>query len=328
MIDCVLPALDFISRLISFDPAERPTAEEALAHSWLATYHDVDDEPVCQRPFDRWQTIEELETLEQFRDALVNEVYDCRREVRNFAALSPDADRRSVIDEDITVTETSAPPSGQVSRSISPEDRVYRRPNMSRKASIEPGTIPPSIPENNVAFPGGGDPIVAHSRRSIFGHPSRTNSTYSLKQVAESPAEGQQQEAQAPGQGTGQSAPGKSTVAFPSTGDYVVPARHRTASMYTLAGDVPHDIAGVADVRRLLRTLSTVSIYESGEGHAGGLADIAPIGKYIVQKHRTGDDPVASEMPREIVGGETSESPSAHRETGAGGFEKERRFTL
>ena len=48
--------------------------------------------------------------------------------------------------------------------------------------------------------------------------------------------------------------------------------------------------------RRLLRTLSTVSIYESGEGLAGGLADIAPIGKYIVER----DEGLPSEMPQEL----------------------------
>ena len=68
-------------------------------------------------------------------------------------------------------------------------------------------------------------------------------------------------------------------------------------------------------------------VYESGEGFAGGLADVAPIGKYIVQKHRTGDDPVQSGLPKDLVGGETSESASGsgvHKE----GSEKERRFTL
>ena len=65
-----------------------------------------------------------------------------------------------------------------------------------------------------------------------------------------------------------------------------MPARSRTASTY-----------GYENARRLLRTLSTVSIYESGEGLAGGLADIAPIGKYIVQER---DEALPSEMPREL----------------------------
>ena len=46
----------------------------------------------------------------------------------------------------------------------------------------------------------------------------------------------------------------------------------------------------------MLRTLSTVSIYESGEGLPGGLAEIAPIGRYIVER----DEALPSEMPHEL----------------------------
>ena len=76
----------------------------------------------------------------------------------------------------------------------------------------------------------------------------------------------------------------ESSIAFP-TQEYVVPARSRTASMF-----------GDTATRKLLRTLSTVSIYESGEGLAGGLADIAPIGKFIVER----DEGLPSEMPQEL----------------------------
>jgi len=82
----------------------------------------------------------------------------------------------------------------------------------------------------------------------------------------------------------------KGAIPFPSQGgSYIVPARSRTASM---AGDfIP---------RKLLRTLSTVSIYESGEGVEGGLAAMGPIGKYIQEKKETGADGPVSEMPREF----------------------------
>jgi len=87
----------------------------------------------------------------------------------------------------------------------------------------------------------------------------------------------------------------RNTIAFPSE-MFVVPGRSRTSSLYGGEHTAP---------RRLLRTLSTVSIHESGAGLAGGLADIAPIGKYIVTKN-TEDDP-ASEMPGEFgdEGGQT-----------------------
>jgi mitogen-activated protein kinase 7 len=81
-------------------------------------------------------------------------------------------------------------------------------------------------------------------------------------------------------------------VAFPSHGHgpgYVIPARSRTGS-----------VAGGEVTRKLLRTLSTVSIHESVEGLPGGLAGIAPIGKYIVQKQTTEADAPPSEMPRDF----------------------------
>jgi len=35
-----------LEKLLKFDPAERITVEEALAHPYLEAYHDVEDE-VC-----------------------------------------------------------------------------------------------------------------------------------------------------------------------------------------------------------------------------------------------------------------------------------------
>jgi len=71
---------------------------------------------------------------------------------------------------------------------------------------------------------------------------------------------------------------------------YIVPARSRTGS--TAGGEV---------TRKLLRTLSTVSIHESVEGLPGGLAGIAPIGKYIVEKEATEADAPPSEIPRDFA---------------------------
>ena len=37
-------ALDLLEKLLKFDPATRITVEQALAHSYLAAYHDEEDE--------------------------------------------------------------------------------------------------------------------------------------------------------------------------------------------------------------------------------------------------------------------------------------------
>ncbi|KAK9898530.1 mitogen-activated protein kinase [Cystobasidium minutum MCA 4210] len=42
-----LEALDFLEKTLTFDPKKRMTVEEALAHPYLAAYHDPTDEPEC-----------------------------------------------------------------------------------------------------------------------------------------------------------------------------------------------------------------------------------------------------------------------------------------
>jgi len=44
-------AVDLVKKMLMFDPNKRITVEEALAHEYLATLHDISDEPVCANPF-------------------------------------------------------------------------------------------------------------------------------------------------------------------------------------------------------------------------------------------------------------------------------------
>ncbi|EDR14096.1 uncharacterized protein LACBIDRAFT_244909, partial [Laccaria bicolor S238N-H82] len=75
-------ALDLLSKMLAFDPSDRITVPEALEHPWLTSYHDISDEPDCPQKFERWREIEKLNTLEEFREALWNEIEDYRKEVR------------------------------------------------------------------------------------------------------------------------------------------------------------------------------------------------------------------------------------------------------
>lgn len=50
--DNLFIAIDLLERMLVFDPKKRITATEALAHEYLAPYHDPTDEPVAEEKFD------------------------------------------------------------------------------------------------------------------------------------------------------------------------------------------------------------------------------------------------------------------------------------
>ena len=64
-------------QMIRYEPEARITAAEALEHPWLAAFHDPEEEFLGPQPqiFARWKDIEALETVEQFRDAIWNEIH-------------------------------------------------------------------------------------------------------------------------------------------------------------------------------------------------------------------------------------------------------------
>ncbi|XP_020218901.1 mitogen-activated protein kinase homolog MMK2 [Cajanus cajan] len=44
-------AVDLLEKMLVFDPNRRITVDEALCHPYLAPLHDINEEPVCVRPF-------------------------------------------------------------------------------------------------------------------------------------------------------------------------------------------------------------------------------------------------------------------------------------
>ncbi|TFK26179.1 Pkinase-domain-containing protein [Coprinopsis marcescibilis] len=284
-------ALDLMGKMLTFDPETRITVPQALEHPWLAAYHDETDEPECLEKFDRWREIEQLETLEDFRKALWEEIEDYRREVRginlevipHLAALS----RKSASVPDSEAPTTSA---GESDAPSTLETAVAGEATKGvLKTTIpkdEDHTHPLSSPEQQYRGNGQGitDPVVTYARRSSILQPSRQGSVYN------SPIAHHYMPTFIEGQAsTDPHASEVGTIAFPTQPGYVVPARSRTGST----------VGGSEIGRRLLRTLSTVSIHETGQGRAGGLADIAPIGKYIVGGQTEADAP-PSEMPRDF----------------------------
>eukprot|EP00249_Psilotum_nudum_P021782 c28244_g2_i1 orf=498-1646(-) len=65
-------AIDLIEKMLTFDPNERISVEDALAHPYLSTLHDVTDEPNCPVPF-CFDLEEHSLTQEQVKDILYKE---------------------------------------------------------------------------------------------------------------------------------------------------------------------------------------------------------------------------------------------------------------
>ncbi|KAH6916085.1 CMGC/MAPK protein kinase [Coprinopsis sp. MPI-PUGE-AT-0042] len=333
-------ALELMGQMVSFDPERRVTVLQALEHPWLAAYHDESDEPECVEKFERWREIEKLETLDDFKKALWDEIEDYRREVRglklevlprlaSLANATTDQESAPIPPEvsfgenGVGSQEATAAAEEKVPEPVPPEtspsetfppDPVVIVDSDSRKMAASPDQMyrsPPAVT----------DPLVTYARRSsiISRQGSTFNSPVPSGQHLPTFIEGQlSNDARAVLSATNAgglygSGQGTSMVPFPSTQPgYVVPARSRTGSI--AAG------AGMEVTRRMLRTLSTVSIHETGQGRKGGLADVAPIGKFIVGGEETGADAPASEIPREFIDG-SSESNSGNdaEQKGEGG---------
>ncbi|KAL5477903.1 hypothetical protein EMCRGX_G024758 [Ephydatia muelleri] len=68
-------ALSLLGNMLQLDPKVRMSAEEALAHDYLSRYHDPEDEPVCNPPFD-FKFERELVSKEDLQRAIVEEIMD------------------------------------------------------------------------------------------------------------------------------------------------------------------------------------------------------------------------------------------------------------
>ncbi len=279
--------------MLSFDSTTRISVAQALAHPWLAAYHDVHDEPTCPQKFDRWRQIEALHTVEEFRVALWDEINDFRGEVR---AVGAEADEQpSPLPSEMSLRSLSVPSEAPLSPQVdqspltarSRQQSVSNSPVNERRTSMDERARPRMRTTR--------DPVVSYARRtSTYSARDRDSAVlvepdYLPASITRSPT------IAAEDAGLPPTGPGVNAYPFPSTGPpegYVVPARQRTTS--AAAGP-----AGAGS--RLLRTLSTVSIHETAD------ASIAAEVSRLNRAKETAADAPPSEMPREI-GGERFES--------------------
>jgi len=75
-------ALDLLRKLLQFNPIKRITAEEALAHPFVAQFHNPTDEPVCDRiiriPIDDNHKY----SISEYRNKLYNDIIKKKKETR------------------------------------------------------------------------------------------------------------------------------------------------------------------------------------------------------------------------------------------------------
>ncbi|KAJ2456060.1 mitogen activated protein kinase [Coemansia sp. RSA 2336] len=71
-------AIDLMDKMLHFSPKKRITVEEALAHPYLAQYHDEADEPECPKlppNFFDFDNFRDKLSVEQLKDLLWNEIH-------------------------------------------------------------------------------------------------------------------------------------------------------------------------------------------------------------------------------------------------------------
>jgi mitogen-activated protein kinase 7 len=306
------PALDLMYQMIRYEPEERITAAEALEHPWLAAFHDPEEDLLAPQPqnFTRWKDIEALETVEEFRDAIWNEIHvraycdskgciietdfglrqEYRTQARSLAecSASPVATfhhsassvRQSIPEEpepEVPAVEASDPTSYFPSAKSHPESQPETLLHPPPISVIQDDTdaVPAAVPRPR-KISQHPDPYATFNRRSsaIFG------ASYSpaASSVGLTPSNASSSFAQFP-------VLDENDDSTPSA--VAIPVRSRLPSMID-GGQYRH-----------LRTLSTVSIHENG-ARPGGLAAIAPIGKYVGATKTAGADAPPSSPPTDL----------------------------
>jgi len=81
-------AIDLISRLLTFSPDKRLTAEEALRHPFVSQFHSPADEPICEHSITLPISDDVKYSVAEYRDSLYSEIVRRKKELRRRARVS------------------------------------------------------------------------------------------------------------------------------------------------------------------------------------------------------------------------------------------------
>jgi len=75
-------AIDLMKKLLKFNPADRLTVEEALEHTYVSQFHNIDNEPVCKKiitiPIDDNKKF----SIKEYRLKIYSDIHKRKKELR------------------------------------------------------------------------------------------------------------------------------------------------------------------------------------------------------------------------------------------------------
>lgn len=114
-------------QLLEFDHTRRIDVPTALKHAYVDKYHDPEDEPSCDKIFDKWEEVESLSTIEELKAAITREIKEFREEVRT-AVEEDDEDEewaeRDYLDEEKVIQESPIPGSASTFKEVAYPEHI------------------------------------------------------------------------------------------------------------------------------------------------------------------------------------------------------------
>nr|KIR47443.1 CMGC/MAPK protein kinase [Cryptococcus bacillisporus CA1280] len=163
-------AVDLTDQLLEFDHTRRIDVPTALKHAYVDKYHDPEDEPSCDKIFDKWEEVESLSTIEELKAAITREIKEFREEVRT-AVEEDDEDEewaeRDYLDEEKVIQESPIPGSASTFKEVAYPEHIALTGSAPRTREHSPSTnFTPLAEDYFTGQHGFGGPKGRASRRS------------------------------------------------------------------------------------------------------------------------------------------------------------------